>query len=66
MEILLLKKLEYPVNMDLVKKYFNVTEDPSKADVALVFVKGPNGGVGYDKQDKEKGGNGYVPISLQY
>lgn len=52
--------------MDLVKKYFNVTEDPSKADVALVFVKGPNGGVGYDKQDKEKGGNGYVPISLQY
>jgi beta-glucosidase len=54
------EKLEFPVNMDLVKKYLNVTEDPSKADVALVFVKGPNGGVGYDQQDKEKGGNGYV------
>jgi beta-glucosidase len=60
------EKMEYPVNMELVKKYFDVTEDPSKADVALVFVKGPNSGVGYDKQDKEKGGNGYVPISLQY
>ena len=60
------EKLDYPVNMDLVKKYFNVTDDPSKADVALVFIKGPNSGVGYDKEDKAKGGNGYVPISLQY
>ncbi|MEO6719340.1 MAG: glycoside hydrolase family 3 N-terminal domain-containing protein [Ferruginibacter sp.] len=59
------EKLEYPVNMDLVKKYFTVTDDPSKADVALVFVKGPAGGVGYDKADRENG-NGYVPISLQY
>jgi beta-glucosidase len=60
------EKTDYPVNMDLAKKYFSVTDDPSKADVALVFVKGPNGGVGYSKEDKEKGGNGYVPISLQY
>jgi beta-glucosidase len=60
------EKLDYPVNMELVKKYFKVTADPSKADVALVFVKGPDGGVGYSKEDKAKGGNGYVPISLQY
>jgi beta-glucosidase len=60
------EKTEYPVNMELVKKYFNVTDDPSKADVAIVFVKSPDGGAGYDKEDKEKGGNGYVPISLQY
>ncbi len=60
------EKIEYPVNMDLVKKYFNVTEDPSKADFAIVFVKGPMGGVGYDSEDKQKGGNGYVPITLQY
>lgn len=57
---------EYPVNMDIVKKYFNVTDDPAKADVALVFVKSPDTGVGYSKEDREKGGNGYVPISLQY
>ena len=59
------EKLDYPVNMQLVKKYFNVTDDPSKADVAIVFVKGPAGGVGYNKADREKG-NGYVPITLQY
>src|SRR5206468_60704 len=59
------EKLEYPVNMELVKKYFSVTDDPSKADVALVFAKGPAGGVGYDKSDREKA-NGYVPITLQY
>ncbi len=60
------EKLEYPVNMELVKKYFTVTDDPSKADVALVFVKGPSATAGYDKNDKAAGGNGYVPISLQY
>jgi beta-glucosidase len=60
------EKIEYPVNMELVKKYFTVTEDASKADLAVVFVKGPLSGVGYDKADKAKGGNGYVPISLQY
>lgn len=59
------EKLDYPVNMQLVKKYFNVTDDPSKADVAIVFVKGPAGGVGYNKADREKS-NGYVPITLQY
>jgi len=59
-------RVEYPVNMDIVKKYFNVTDDPSKADLAIVFVKGPNGGVGYSREDRQSGGNGYVPISLQY
>jgi beta-glucosidase len=33
--------------------------------MALVFVKGPVAGTGYDKADRETG-NGYVPISLQY
>jgi beta-glucosidase len=52
--------------MDIVRKYFNVTDDPSKADLALVCVKSPDTGVGYTREDREKGGNGYVPISLQY
>ena len=60
------ERVEYPVNLDVVKKYFNVTDDPSKADLAIVFVKGPNSGVGYSKDDRQNGGNGYVPISLQY
>lgn len=60
------EKIDYPVNPDLVKKYFTLTDDPSKADVAIVFVKGPSSGTGYSKEDREAGGNGYVPISLQY
>ncbi len=60
------ERIEYPVNPGIVKKYFNVTDDPAKADVAIVFVKGPNSGVGYSADDRKNGGNGYVPISLQY
>lgn len=60
------EKLEYPVNMDIAKKYFTVTDDPSKADLAIVFVKSPDGGTGYSSEDRAGGGNGYVPISLQY
>ena len=60
------ERVEYPVNLDIVKKYFTVTDDPAKADLALVFVKSPEGGVGFSREDREKGGNGYVPISLQY
>ena len=60
------ERVEYPVNMDLIKKYFTTTDDPAKADFAIVYVKSPDGGVGYSREDREKGGNGYVPISLQY
>ncbi len=60
------EKIDYPVNLDIVRKYYTVTDDPAAADFAIVFANSPNSGVGYDKADKEKGGNGYVPISLQY
>jgi len=60
------EKIDYPVNLDQVKKYFDLTDDPAKADIALVFVKGPMPNTGYDAEDKKNGGNGYVPISLQY
>lgn len=58
--------IDYPVKLDQVRKYFDVTDDPAKADVALVFVKGPMANPGYDADDKKNGGNGYIPISLQY
>lgn len=56
----------YPVNLDIVKKYYNVTDNAAEADFALVFIQGPLAGGGYDKEDLKKGGNGYLPISLQY
>ncbi len=58
------EKIEYPVNLELIKKYYTVTDDASKADFAIVFIKSPISG-GYSRADREAGGNGYVPISLQ-
>ena len=58
------EKTEYPVNLDLIKKYYTVTDNPAKADFAMVFIKSPVSN-GYSRADREAGGNGYVPISLQ-
>ena len=58
------EKIEYPVNLELIKKYYTVTDDPAKADFAIVFIKSPISG-GYSRADREAGGNGYLPISLQ-
>ncbi|MBT8307156.1 MAG: glycoside hydrolase family 3 protein [Maribacter sp.] len=57
---------DYPVNIELAKRYFNVTDKPSEASAALVFIESPSAGNGYSQADIEKGGNGYLPISLQY
>ncbi|WP_226527232.1 glycoside hydrolase family 3 protein [Metabacillus niabensis] len=66
------EKYDYPVSLDIVRKYFNVTEDPDQADFSLVFITNPDfhfnpeSGTGFSRSDAEAGGNGYVPISLQY
>lgn len=57
---------DYPVNMEIVKKYFNVTLNADEADFAIVFIENPRASIGYDKEDVKNGGNGYIPISLQY
>jgi beta-glucosidase len=59
-------KLDYPVDIDLLKKYFTITDNPDEADFAIVFISGPDGGSGYSTDDVKAGGNGYLPISLQY
>jgi beta-glucosidase len=58
------ERTDYPVNMNLLKKYYTVTDDPTKADFAIVFIKSPISG-GYSDADRAAGGNGYLPISLQ-
>lgn len=45
--------------------WFRLTDDPSQADAAVVFAESPISD-GYDPADRAAGGNGYVPISLQY
>ena len=57
---------DHGVSLNLVKKYFDVVENPAEADVALVFIKAPTVGRGHYEWDVKAGGNGYVPISLQY
>jgi beta-glucosidase len=55
-----------PLNVDVVNKYFKVVATPAEADIALVAIDSPAGGTGYDPEDVKKGGNGYIPVPLQY
>ena len=57
---------KYPINISILEKYFKLTDNPDDADYAIIFVENPKTGNGYSKDDIQKGGNGYIPISLQY
>ncbi|MDX2304000.1 MAG: glycoside hydrolase family 3 N-terminal domain-containing protein [Microscillaceae bacterium] len=59
---------KYPISLNLAARYFHVTENPEDADLALVVVNNPDNGrtAGYSEEDAKKGGNGFLPISLQY
>ena len=57
---------DYPIDRALVEKYYDWAETPEEADFALVLIQEPYPGTGYDVTDRKRGGNGYVPISLQY
>jgi len=52
-------------NKAIVEAYFEWVDTPEEADAALVFVESPISD-GYSTKDREDGGNGYVPVSLQY
>lgn len=58
--------VEDGTNLEVLKKYYNVTKEPEKADAAIVFVNNPDPGKGYLKSDAQSGGNGYLPMTLQY
>lgn len=60
----------FPLKKELASGYLQLVDDPDKADCAIVFMHCPGGlaraDCGYSVADREQGGNGYVPISLQY
>ncbi len=56
----------YPFEKELVEEYYEWVATPEEADFALVLVQEPQCGIGYSVSDREKGGNGYIPMSLQY
>ncbi len=60
------EKTDYPISLDLVKKYYDVTDRPEEADFALCLIGEPTISMGYDLDDVRRGGNGYIPVSLQY
>ena len=51
---------------ELIEKYYEPVTDPAEADFAIVVIDAPTSGTGYSTEDVKKGGNGYLPISLQY
>ena len=55
-----------PIDLALVRKYFEVVEQPEQADFAICLIEEPSTGFGYSAADVKRGGNGYVPYSLQY
>ena len=54
-----------PVPDEILKEYFIAVDRPEEADAGIVFISSPLTD-GYSDDDLEKGGNGYLPISLQY
>lgn len=58
------------VHLETVGEYLEIVDSPEQADVAYVKIKSPERDFlyhnGYSEKDKEAGGNGFMPISLQY
>ncbi len=58
--------LDYtPLSQKDAEGFFTIVLTPEEAEAALVFVESPLSEC-YSQQDVENGGNGYLPISLQY
>lgn len=54
-----------PLTQKEAQGYFELVDSPEAAEAAVVFVESPLSEC-YLRQDVEQGGNGYLPISLQY
>lgn len=61
-----LPAVENGIDPALVANYFEVVSKPEEADFGFAVIEEPKGGVGYSVEDREAGGNGYMPVSLQY
>jgi beta-glucosidase len=49
-----------------VAKFYTVTDDPQKADFALLYISSPQAMLKYKVDRREPGGSEYYPFSLQY
>ena len=54
-----------PAGKRAAAQYFTVVDTPEEADAAVCFIESPIS-AGYSPKDREAGGTGYVPVTLQY
>jgi len=54
-----------PLSEKDAQAHFRLVSDPGDADAAVVFAESPLCDC-YTQEDLDKGGNGYLPITLQY
>ena len=57
---------EEAIEDEQLNKYFVKVATPEEADIAIVKIETPNAGPGYSEADRKKGGNGYIPMTLQF
>lgn len=60
------EKWDWLISPETVSRFFQIVDTPEEADWALVAIEEPSIQMGYELSDVRKGGNGYVPITLQY
>lgn len=56
---------QIPLRQTDADGYFTLVDDPTEADAAVVMMESPLCDC-YSEEDVRNGGNGYLPISLQY
>ena len=54
-----------PIEGQVLAPYFERVREASQADAAIVFIESPLSD-GYSEADVRSGGNGYLPVMLQY
>ena len=59
-------KYDYGFDPAILKDYYEFVENPEEADFAIAIISSPESGRGYDIEELKKGGNGYIPMSLQW
>ena len=57
---------DWQIKPETVAPFYDVTDNPAEADFAIVAIKEPSLSMGYSLDDVAAGGNGYIPVSLQY
>ena len=60
-------RIYQPVPDTVLRRHLTPLAQPRPGGTAIVFIESPHSYLmGYDPADLQRGGNGYIPISLQY